>query len=96
MFSNTIFVVEPPGRGEFLKPELIVSCLADGVQVRMGLTERGFSGVLYVKGHSKEEECRKLIAVPEDTPSKIEIFKVQFGTCGLVHINVSIDIVQIV
>ena len=69
---------------------MVVSCLSDGVQVRMALTDRGFAGVLYVKGHSKEEECRKLISVPEDTGStKLETFKVRFGTCGLFHDNVS-------
>lgn len=92
---NTVFIVklfifvETIGRIEFSKPEMVVSCLSDGVQVRMGLSERDFSGVLYVKGHSKEEECRKLISVPKESSSKVEIFKVLFGTCGLIHINVS-------
>lgn len=68
---------------------MIVSCLSDGVQVRMVLTDAGFNGVLYVKGHSKEEECRKLISVPQNAPSRMEVFKVLFGTCGLIHVNVS-------
>lgn len=68
---------------------MIVSCLSDGVQVRMVMTDAGFNGVLYVKGHSKEEECRRLISVPVNAPSRVEIFKVMFNTCGLVHINVS-------
>lgn len=69
---------------------MIVSCLSDGVQVRMVLRDAGFSGVLYVKGHSKEEECRKLISIPQNADSRMEIFKVMFGTCGLIHVNVSI------
>lgn len=69
---------------------MIVSCLSDGVQVRMVLADAGFNGVLYVKGHSKEEECRKLISLPQSAPSRIEVFKVLFGTCGLIHVNVGL------
>lgn len=68
---------------------MVVSCLSDGVQVRMVLADAGFNGVLYVKGHSKEEECRRLISVPQNTQTRIEIFKVLFGSCGLIHVNVS-------
>lgn len=74
-------------KDEFPKPEMVVSCLSDGVQVRMELTDAGFNGVLYVKGHSKEEECRRLISVPTTSPSRTEIFKVLFGSCGLIHVN---------
>jgi Zona pellucida-like domain len=63
---------------------MVVSCLADGVQVKIGLSEADFNGVLYVKGHSKDEECRRVI----DTSSpKQETFKVNFGSCGLFHVN---------
>lgn len=69
-----------------------VSCLSDGVQVEVHMTElrdQGFEGVLYVKGHSKEEQCRRLISIPAQTPQTAEVFKVNFGSCGLIHINVS-------
>lgn len=74
------------GRDEFQRPEIDVKCLADGVEVHMNWTERkeNFTSVLYVKGHSKEEECRKIINF---SGTGDEIFKVYFGSCGLIHIN---------
>lgn len=64
-----------------------VSCLADGVQANILITEKGFNGVLYVKGHSKEEECRRIVSIPPDSVPQTETFKVHFGSCGLIHIN---------
>lgn len=64
----------------------MVSCLADGVKTEIHLNEAGFNGVLYVKGHSKDEECRRIVDLPPN-PEHVEIFKVQFGTCGLIHVN---------
>ena len=69
---------------------MIVSCLSDGVQVEIHIEEKGFNGVLYVKGHSKDEKCRRVLSVPNDSPIRTEIFKVNFGTCGLIHVNVNI------
>lgn len=69
---------------------MVVSCLSDGVQVEIHITEKGFNGVLYVKGHSKDEQCRRVVTLPSDSPPRTEIFKVNFGTCGLIHVNVSI------
>lgn len=66
---------------------MAVSCLADGVQVEIHLAETGFNGVLYVKGHSKDEECRRVINLSGDTSPRTEIFKVHFGSCGLFHVN---------
>jgi hypothetical protein len=66
---------------------MAVSCLADGVQVEIHLSETGFNGVLYVKGHSKDEECRRVINLSGDNSPKTEIFKVHFGSCGLFHVN---------
>lgn len=74
-------------RTDFPRPEMAVSCLADGVQVEIHLTETGFNGVLYVKGHSKDEECRRVINLSGDKSPKTEIFKVHFGSCGLFHVN---------
>lgn len=74
---------------DFPKPEMVVSCLSDGVQVDIHIAEQGFNGVLYVKGHSKDEECRRVITSPSDIMPGSELFKVQFGSCGLIHVNVS-------
>lgn len=65
-----------------------VSCLSDGVQLEIHITEAGFNGVLYVKGHSKDEQCRRVVTLPPDSTQRLEIFKVQFGNCGLIHVNV--------
>lgn len=92
---NNHFSLDPPQtrlRTDFPKPELRVTCLSDGVQVEVHLSDlknEGFEGVLYVKGRSKEEQCRRLISISSQTPETSEIFKVSFGTCGLIHINVS-------
>lgn len=76
-----------PFRTDFPPPEMVVSCLADGVQVEIHIAERGFNGVLYVKGYSKDEECRRVVNVEQDAGRKTELFKVTFGSCGLNHIN---------
>lgn len=67
---------------------MVVSCLSDGVQVEIHITEQGFNGVLYVKGHSKNEQCRRVVTLPPDSVPKTELFKVTFGNCGLIHVNV--------
>lgn len=69
---------------------MVVTCLSDGVQVEIHITEKGFNGVLYVKGHSKNEECRRVVSMAQDSSPKTEIFKVGFGNCGLIHVNVSL------
>lgn len=66
---------------------MMVSCLADGVSVNIDITEQGFNGVLYVKGHSKDEECRRVVNLSPDSNPREELFKVQFGSCGLIHVN---------
>lgn len=70
--------------------EVSVDCLSDGVQVRVHFQETAFNGLLYVKGHSKDEQCRRIISVSGDDKSKVELFKVNFGNCGLIHVNVSV------
>lgn len=68
-----------------------VSCLSDGVQVEIYLQDHEFDGVLYVKGRSKDEQCRRVVSIPAETIHKTDIiFKVAFGNCGLIHVNVSI------
>lgn len=76
-------------RTDFPRPEMQVSCLSDGVQVQIHIHERGFNGVLYVKGHSKDEQCRRVITLTPDSAPRTELFKIQFGNCGLIHVNVS-------
>jgi hypothetical protein len=68
---------------------LQVNCLADGVLVEINLRDANFNGVMYVKGHSNDERCRQSVAVPE-TGIQVVDFKVQFGSCGLFHNDVSI------
>lgn len=64
-----------------------VTCQADGVQVVIDLMESNFNGVLYVKGHSKDEECRRVVNLAGDSSQRTQIFKVHFGSCGLIHVN---------
>lgn len=75
---------------DFPPPEIMVTCLSDGVQVQINIIEKGFNGVLYVKGHSKDEQCRRVVTLPQDSSTWTETFKVHFGSCGLIHVNVSI------
>lgn len=64
--------------------DLQVMCLADGVQVAVQLG--GYDGIVYVKGHSNDAKCRRLV-----TSNDIDSidFKVLFGECGLIHVDVS-------
>jgi hypothetical protein len=80
------------GRTDFPTPEMTVNCLADGVQVDI-LMQGGsvsnnsdFNGLMYVKGHSKDPNCRKPIPYEEGPVD----FKVRFGSCGLEHKDVSV------
>ncbi|KAM0733299.1 Cuticlin-3 [Formica fusca] len=75
------------GRTDFPRPEMDVSCLSDGVQVVIHLQDQDFDGVLYVKGRSKDEQCRRVVSIPAETEHKTETFKVAFGNCGLIHVN---------
>lgn len=72
----------------FERPEVNVSCLSDGIKVDISITESDFNGVLYVKGHSKDEECRRIITPGTAIVNTTEVFKVHFESCGLTHINV--------
>lgn len=61
--------------------ELFVMCLADGIQVELQLG--GFDGIIYVKGHSQDPKCRKIVS--SSNPNEFVDFKVQFGHCDLIH-----------
>lgn len=64
-----------------------VVCLADGVKAEITLPKEDFNGVIYVKGHSKEEECRRVLNLPNGNTERLEMFKVNFGHCGLIHVD---------
>ncbi len=83
----------PEFRTDFPQPEMVVNCLADGVLVDIRLDRPGWDGVLYVKGYSDRQECRRVITGTESLRA-LE-FKVEFSTCGLIHANVSINILSI-
>ncbi len=70
---------------DFPRSDIVVNCLADGVQVDTHIGTAGFDGVLYVKGHSKDENCRRVLDAKRDVGS-ID-YKVRFDTCGLVLEN---------
>jgi hypothetical protein len=64
-----------------------VECPADGIQVKIDFSKTlatPFDGFLYVKGFSRNSECRT--GMPPN--STIIEFKVKFGTCGLVYTEV--------
>ncbi|UYV71427.1 dp [Cordylochernes scorpioides] len=61
---------------------MTVMCLADGVQVSVQID--GFNGVIYVKGHSQDPQCRRIVA---STELETIDFKVLFNACGLIHVN---------
>lgn len=67
--------------------DMNVNCLADGVRTELFLPQNDFNGVIYVKGHSKDEECRRIVNLPLGRINRTEIFKVHFGSCGLIHVN---------
>lgn len=52
------------------------------------LVDANFNGVMYVKGHSNDERCRKAVNVAELDGEFVD-FRVQFGSCGLFHSDVS-------
>lgn len=96
-FFFLVLAPRPPGRTDFPRPDMAVSCQADGVQVEIHIAESGFHGIMYVKGYSKDEECRRLVNVPQDSANTLtEIFKIRFGTCGLIHINGQANFILVV
>ena len=59
--------------------------MADGVFVDVHV--EGFDGVIYVKGYSKDAQCRQVIS---NTQQNVAVpFRVLFNTCGLFPIDVS-------
>ena len=84
-------MTEPPPPIGFNRPNLEVNCLADGVLVNVGLVDDRFKGVMYVKGHSNDERCRKAVDLAQLGSDVID-FRVQFGSCGLFHSDVSCHI----
>lgn len=64
-------------------PTMLVNCLHDGVRVDVNIADPLFNGLMYVKGHSQQPECRRTLGA-ERTQSVS--FKVLFNTCGLIHV----------
>ena len=89
--SHLIFLVPipttPPPIQPFPRPEILVNCLADGVNVQLDIEDKNFHGIMYVKGHAHNPVCRRTVD-PVDTAELID-FTVKFDTCGLFHYNVS-------
>lgn len=82
------FAAPSDARTDFPQPEMVVNCLADGVQVDVYMAASNntdFNGLLYVKGHSKDPNCRKSVQFFGGAVD----FKVKFGSCGLMHVDVS-------
>ncbi|CAG2101907.1 unnamed protein product, partial [Medioppia subpectinata] len=71
--------------------EILVMCLADGVQVSVQLDR--FDGILYVKGHSQDPQCRRVVTSNEGDSVD---FKVLFGHCGLIHVDGEASFVLII
>ena len=92
LFKNLILFSVPipkpiPPPEPFPRPDIVVNCLADGVSVTVEVADPNFHGVMYVKGHSNDPNCRRTVengeaAEPLD-------FAVKFDTCGLFHSDVS-------
>jgi len=78
--------VTPPPPTDFSKPEFGVDCLADGVRAQIDMTDGDFEGLMYVRGHSNDERCRR--AIDRNDAGDTIAFKVTFGTCGLFHSGV--------
>ncbi|XP_022241756.1 fibrillin-1-like [Limulus polyphemus] len=70
------------GRTPAPTSDMSVMCLADGIQVSVHLD--GFNGVLYVKGHSENPQCRRFVT---NSDWQAVDFKVLFNTCGLIHVD---------
>lgn len=77
------------------KKNMSVKCLSDGVSVRLSGEGEPFDGIMYVKYFSSDEECRRSLTLFKDEPINEE-FKVSFGTCGLTHVNVSNELVEMI
>ena len=82
-------ITPPPPIQPFPRPEILVNCLADGVNVQLDIEDKTFHGIMYVKGHSHNPNCRRTVD-PVDTAELID-FDVKFDTCGLFHYNVSLS-----
>lgn len=92
--SSPVPVTTPAVKTDFPRPEILVNCLADGVSVVLTIADDTFHGVMYVKGHSNDVNCRRSID-PGDALRPIE-FNVKFDTCGLYHDRVCLtDIFEV-
>lgn len=67
-------------------PEVSINCLGDGIAVQVSLSSK-FQGVLYVKGFSRDEACRKVITGTED--QFVVRMTILYGSCGVMPDGVS-------
>ncbi len=72
----------------FPQPQFSVDCLADGVLAHVDMTDDEFYGVMYVKGHSHDPNCRQAVSPQQARRGTID-FHVSFDTCGLFHFQVT-------
>ena len=81
--------IPPPPiiKTDFPRPDIVVNCLADGVEVTVNVRDANFHGVMYVKGHSQDPNCRRSVE-PGEAAEPLD-FRVKFDTCGLFHYQVS-------
>ncbi len=66
-----------------------MNCLAQGVSVNVQMIDQDFHGVMYVKDHSHDPNCRRAVE-PGEAYGPIR-FDVDFDTCGLFHYQVRKD-----
>lgn len=80
--SAPIIVPKPPPV-DIERPEIVVNCLANGVGVNLFISDPRYHGLVYVKGHSTDPNCR--LQVDEGQTKKTIDFVVKFGTCDLAY-----------
>lgn len=88
-YNFVVLVPIPPPpiiKTDFPRPDIVVNCLADGVSVTVALRDPNFHGIMYVKGHSQDQNCRRSVE-PGEASEPVD-FSVKFDTCGLFHFQV--------
>ena len=86
-FPSTVPIPPPPiVKTDFPRPDIVVNCLADGVEVTVNIRDANFHGLMYVKGHSQDPNCRRSVE-PGEASEPVD-FNVKFDTCGLFHFQV--------
>eukprot|EP00095_Tigriopus_kingsejongensis_P012598 maker-scaffold642_size120736-snap-gene-0.27 protein:Tk12598 transcript:maker-scaffold642_size120736-snap-gene-0.27-mRNA-1 annotation:"GH13743" len=79
----TPIIVPKPPPVDIDRPEIVVNCLSDGVGVGLTISDPRYHGLIYVKGHSQDPNCR--LRVDEGQNGQRIDFHVKFGTCDLAY-----------